>query len=466
MLFHTLEFALLFILVLPFAIRGNSSVRRFALLIASYLFYMWFNIPLVLLLVYSSFLDYRMGKLIYRATDPRRRKLFLIISLVGNLGILFFFKYLNLFLGSLNSVCHIVNHTEPFPLYDIILPIGISFYTFQTLSYTIDIYRGKLKPTNSLLTFALYVAFFPQLVAGPIVRAARLIPQIERGPEFLPKQFKVGLGFFVFGLLKKVVIADNLAVVANEVFGAPHLYSGLDIVIGTYAFAFQIYCDFSGYTDMARGIAYLIGYDIGVNFNFPYFAKGIRDFWRRWHISLSTWLRDYLYIPLGGNQGSHFRHYRNIMFTMLLGGLWHGANWTFVVWGFIHGVWIITEHIYNRIVPGGKQRRANFLLDTVKMLATFHLVCCTWIFFRADNIGAAFDIYSQLASWSAVSVMGFGMFLYVIPLLLVDAVYYKTKITSLLLRRPILYWLSISAGVFLYIIFGNFRGEDFVYFQF
>ena len=466
MLFHTLEFAALFLLVLPFGLWAENRTRRVALLVASYAFYAWFSVALCSLMAFSTFLDFSVGRGLHRSQDPRRRRQLLAISLVGNLGLLFAFKYTNWFLGSINSLSMLFTGDAPFALYDIILPLGISFYTFQTLSYTIDIYRREMNPTNSLLTFALYVAFFPQLVAGPIVRAANLVPQLDRGPAFAPGQVRWGMGVFVFGLVKKVVLADNLAQIANTVFADPGSFPGWGVLLGTYAFAFQIYCDFSGYTDMARGIAAILGYDIGTNFNFPYFAVGVRDFWRRWHISLSTWLRDYLYIPMGGGRCSPARRRMNIMNTMLLGGLWHGANWTFVVWGGIHGAWISLEHALDRIGWRIGSETMSIPVRVLGTLVTFHLVCVTWIFFRAESFGDAVGILFGLLRRGPSPPLDLAMLGFVPLLLLVDLLMWKTNLTAWILRRRFAFWLAMWVGIVVTLVFGDFRGNDFVYFQF
>ena len=468
MLFHTLEFLVLFAIVYPFALWGNSTVRRVTMLVASYAFYMWFSVPLVGLLVFSTCLDFSIGKRLHLETDPLKRKLLLAVSLVGNLGMLFYFKYTNWFLGSINSVSHMMTGNDPFPLYDIILPLGISFYTFQTLSYTIDIYRGTLKPTKSLLTFALYVAFFPQLVAGPIVRAAALVGQLDDGPRFRLNQFRHGVGCFFLGLVKKMVIADNLAFYVNSIYESPYEHGTLTLLLATYAFAFQIYCDFSGYTDMARGIAFMLGYDVGVNFNFPYFARGVRDFWRRWHISLSTWLRDYLYISLGGNRCSRARTNFNVFATMLLGGLWHGANWRFVVWGAIHGAWIVIEQtIADRRGNGKIRGETKFTFaHLLMMMLSFHMVCLTWIFFRADTVGQAWGICRQLFVWGDSATAPLEVFYYIVPVVIIDWIAYKTSIRTWLVAHRWPFWLLVWVAIGIVLAFGQFRGEDFVYFQF
>jgi D-alanyl-lipoteichoic acid acyltransferase DltB (MBOAT superfamily) len=417
-------------------------------------------------MVFSTILDFFVGRAIHASEDPRRRRGLLIVSLVGNLGMLAVFKYTNFLFSTVNGISTLAFGLEPLPLLNIILPLGISFYTFQTLSYTIDIHRRELAPTSSILSFALYVAFFPQLVAGPIVRASHLLPQLERGPRFGPRQMRWAFGLVLFGLIKKVVFADNFAQIANTVYADPAAYSGWLTLIGTYAFAFQIYCDFSGYTDMARGIAALMGYDIGLNFDFPYFAVGVRDFWKRWHISLSTWLRDYLYIPLGGNRGTRRRVLRNIMVTMLLGGLWHGANWTFVVWGGIHGVWINAEHALERVGVAIDPRRLGWPLRILGTVLTFHIVCVTWVFFRAESVGDALDILVGVVRPATGLALDATFFRWLPVLLLVELLMWRTRVTDWILRAPLAYWILVGMGLLFTLALGDFRGSDFVYFQF
>ncbi|MDA1306433.1 MAG: MBOAT family protein, partial [Acidobacteria bacterium] len=309
------------------------------LLVASYVFYGAWDYRFLSLLGISTIIDYVVALRMADAAG-RHRKAWLIVSLVTNLGLLGFFKYFNFFVDSGNALL-IALGVDPMPMrLHIVLPVGISFYTFQTLSYTIDVYRGKLDPTRSLRDFALFVAYFPQLVAGPIERATHLLPQVLNPRRLSMPLLHQGLWLISWGLFKKMVIANNLAIVVDRTFAAGSGATGAEYLIAIYAFAFQIYCDFSGYSDIARGLAALMGIDLMVNFNNPYAATNPREFWRRWHISLSTWLRDYLYVPLGGNRGALWQTYRALMLTMLLGGIWHGAQWTFVVWGLYHGVWL------------------------------------------------------------------------------------------------------------------------------
>ena len=465
MLFQTIEFFGLFLVVLVVQGWLPNVIRRVVLLAASYVFYAWFSIPLLGLLLFSTGLDFVLGRWMLREADPARRKLLLLGSLVGNLGLLFTFKYANWFLDSLNGLAGLILDAPPFPALELILPLGISFYTFQTLSYSIDIYRGKITKPTDLLTYALYVSFFPQLVAGPIVRARALIPQLERGPSWLDGRFLTGLLLFAHGLFRKVVVADTLAPFVDVVFSAPGAFGTWALLTATYAFAFQIYCDFSGYTNMARGAAFMLGYDVGENFRQPYFAEGFRAFWRRWHISLSTWLRDYLYIALGGNRDGRRRTARNLALTMLLGGLWHGANWTFVAWGALHGAYLIAE----RYGPLGRPRSSPppRWLRLLAMVGTFHLVCLGWIFFRCASLTDVGTFLSGLVRVVEDPIaLEYGRLLWIALVLGVDAFLESVSPSHRLRRSVALRWLAIATLVILTIAFGQHQNVDFIYFQF
>ena len=356
MLFHTLAFAIfLAITIALVAVVRNATGRKVILLAASYTFYGWWSVPLLAPLLFTTFLDYFIAQAIEAEQRDARRRTLLIISLTANLGLLGFFKYYDVVANAIGA-----------PIAGVLLPIGISFYTFHTMSYTIDVYRREIPACRSALDFALFIAFFPVLVAGPILRAKQFLPQLQRRVEL---QFSPSILFlFLRGLAKKVLVADNLATLINTVFAKPHLWPSTVIWIATIAFAIQIYCDFSGYSDMARALARLFGFDIPLNFDHPYVAKNPREFWRRWHISLSTWLRDYLYIPLGGSR--HLR-VRNLMITMILGGLWHGASWNFVLWGAMHGVLLII---------GNRMPRILF----------YYSLLLTWIAFRVHDFNTMF----------------------------------------------------------------------------
>ena len=396
--FSSIEYALLLSTVFfcYWLLGQRERARLLLLLVASYTFYAWWNAYYLLLIVASTALDYVAGQRLFVATNPAARRGWLIVSLVGNLGLLGLFKYYNFFAINLGSAFALAGVTLQLPPLGMLLPVGISFYTFQSMSYTIDIYRGELEPAPTPLPFAVFVAFFPQLVAGPIVRAKELLPQLSLNPKLDPRQTTQAYYLIALGLLKKAVIADLLAVnLVDRVFETPALYTSVETLLGVYGYALQIYCDFSAYSDIAIGSALLLGLTLPANFETPYRATDLSAFWRRWHISLSSWLRDYLYIPLGGSRDGSAKTYRNLAVTMLLGGLWHGAAWTFVVWGAMHGVGLALTRLFTR---GRSGRQLGLLRRGLGLLLTFHFVCLSWIFFRAPDFSQAGAILSQLAS--------------------------------------------------------------------
>ena len=385
MLFNSLLFAFFFILVYILYRFLNHKWQNKILLAASYVFYGAWDWRFLSLIIISTVLDYFCGLKIHGAINEKKRKFFVSLSIIGNLSILGFFKYFDFFAANLKNLLDCFGFSVQPHFLNIILPIGISFYTFQTMSYSLDIYRRKMAPTKDFLDFALFVAFFPQLVAGPIERAKNLLPQISRPRTITYDNYITGGWLILRGYFKKIVIADSLAIIVNDVYQTPAAVPCLLCLLATYAFAFQIYCDFSGYSDIARGLAKLMGIDIMQNFNQPDLARNPREFWQRWHISLSTWLRDYLYIPLGGNHHGRFNTYRNLMIAMLLGGLWHGAAWTFVVWGFYQGILLIIHRyvFFDHIIKVKK----NVFTDIASRILMFHLVCLGWMIFRANSLG-------------------------------------------------------------------------------
>jgi len=403
MIFTTPAFAVFFVLffVVHFSLRGQG--RKWWLLAASYAFYGSWNAAFLVLIIGSTLVDFYVGRALHATDDQRRRNRLLWLSCGVNLGALAFFKYCNFFIDSFAGLLGVLGFEASLPVLEIVLPVGISFYTFQTMSYTIDVWRGVEKPTESLLDFALYVAFFPQLVAGPIERASHLLPQIARLPELSPRLD--GFALIALGCFKKAVIADHIAAVVELTYADPSASYGPALWLGTYAFAVQIYCDFSGYSDIAIGLGRLLGLDIVENFRAPYAAAGPSEFWRRWHISLSTWLRDYLYIPLGGNRGGWFYVRRNLMLTMLLGGLWHGAAWNFVLWGFWHGALLIVfrARIFTALLARVEAlpRPARAVILVVRRLVFFHLVCLGWALFRAESLADCAVIVGSLLDVSA-----------------------------------------------------------------
>jgi D-alanyl-lipoteichoic acid acyltransferase DltB (MBOAT superfamily) len=382
MLFNTIPFLVFLplVFVLFWTIQTkHPNFGKLILLISSYIFYGWWDWRFLILIFISSAADFIIGRLLYSQNKHSHKKLLLGLSTIINIGILFFFKYYNFFIESFQSLFKLSNNGNWTTL-NIILPVGISFYTFQTLSYTIDIYRNKIEPTKSALTFFTFVSFFPQLVAGPIERASRLIPQFDRKQIFSFSQASDGLKLILWGLFKKMVIADQLAIIVNTVYGQPENFSGIGIIASTFLFGFQIYCDFSGYSDIAIGTAKLFGIELMSNFKTPYLATSFSDFWHRWHISLSTWFRDYLYISLGGNRKGRFSWSRNILITFLISGLWHGANVTFLLWGLFHGIFYIFEKFLSPFINIGKRLKTTF-----GWLITFTVVNCSWILFRAES---------------------------------------------------------------------------------
>ncbi len=402
MLFNSFEFAVFFPVVLLLYFALPYRYRWMLLLGASYYFYMCWKVEYAALIIVSTLVDYVAAARIAAARQPSRRKAYLACSIAANLGILFAFKYFNFVNDSLRALFNEFNIFYEVPAFELLLPVGISFYTFQSLSYTIDVYRGRQQPERHLGIFALYVSFFPQLVAGPIERSTHLLPQFRRRFDFDYRRVTDGLKLMAWGFFKKLVIADRVAVIVDIIYANPSDYTGLALIAATVFFAFQIYCDFSGYSDIAIGAAQIMGYDLMDNFNRPYHARSIGDFWRRWHISLSTWFRDYVYIPLGGSRVPVSRMQLNLLLTFVISGLWHGANWTFVVWGALHAVYMIIGRAGAPLRQALARRlgldRLPTLYKAMQILTTFALVCYAWIFFRAASLADAWYISTHLFS--------------------------------------------------------------------
>lgn len=401
MLFPTLDFGLFFLaaFALSWALRDRLTARKLALLGFSYFFYGYWDWRFCFLLAGSSLLNYAAGMALDRTADRRGRCAILTAAVAVNLGVLAFFKYYGFFLRSLSELLFSLGLERDLPFLEIILPVGISFFTFQGISYVVDVYRGDVRAARSPLDLLLYISFFPQLVAGPIVRASTFLPQLAAKPDPDRILAATGLLLILLGLFKKIVIANYLATdMVDLVFLAPTFHGPVDLTLGAYGYAIQIYCDFSAYSDIAIGVAALLGFRFQRNFDQPYRSESLREFWRRWHISLSTWLRDYLYIPLGGGRGGRLATARNLMVTMLLGGIWHGAAWTFVFWGFLHGAGLVVERAMGW--GGGVAGRAPWR-RALSVLAVFHFVCLGWIFFRAENFGYAVDYLLSFANLEA-----------------------------------------------------------------
>ena len=391
MLFNSLEFLLFLptVFILYWFVFKKITTQNILILVSSYVFYGWWDWRFLSLILISTLIDYTIGIQLRKACNLQRRKLLVSFSLVFNLGMLGFFKYYNFFVDSWIEAWSNIGVTMHASSLNIILPVGISFYTFQTLSYTIDIYRKKLEPTKDFITFASFVSFFPQLVAGPIERATNLLPQFYKKRTFNYDYAVSGMKLILWGLVKKVVIADSCAILVNKIFANYQDESGLALCMGAIYFAFQIYCDFSGYSDIAIGTSRLFGFKLMRNFNYPYFSRDIAEFWRRWHISLSTWFRDYLYIPLGGSRGNKWFQLRNVFAIFLVSGFWHGANWTFIVWGGLNALFFIPLLLTNKNRNNLDEVASNSILPNVKelfqILLTFGLTTFTWIFFRASH---------------------------------------------------------------------------------
>lgn len=396
MLFNSIEFAFflpLVFIIYWFVLKGQIKAQNLLLLVASYVFYGWWDPRFLLLILFSSVVDYWIGLQLHQTQAETKRKVLLGISIAVNLGFLGFFKYYNFFAQSFADAFTLLGQPIDVSRLNIILPVGISFYTFQTLSYSIDIYRKKLNPSNDFVSFAAFVSFFPQLVAGPIERATNLLPQFNQQRTFKYDTAVDGMRQILWGLFKKTVIADNCAIYANDIFNNYLDYSGSTLVLGAIFFAFQIYGDFSGYSDMAIGTAKLFGFKLMRNFAYPYFSRDIAEFWRRWHISLSTWFRDYLYIPLGGSKGSTSKKVRNTFIIFLVSGFWHGANWTFIAWGFINACYFLPLLLLGRNRKNTDTVAEGKLLPNIvelgQILFTFALTTTAWVFFRAESFARA-----------------------------------------------------------------------------
>ena len=414
MLFNSIDFAIFLPIVFIlywFVSSKKLKLQNLLIVAASYLFYGWWDWRFLSLIIFSTLVDYTIGRKLKSEENRTKRKTLLWTSIIVNLGFLGFFKYYNFFLDNFVSAFSFFGAEISASSLNIILPVGISFYTFQTLSYSIDVYKRKLEPTDDFIAFSAFVSFFPQLVAGPIERATNLLPQFYKKRTFDYSKAVDGMRQILWGLFKKIVIADNCAHYANLIFNNSSEYSGSTLVLGAVFFSFQIYGDFSGYSDIAIGTSRLFGFNLMQNFNFPYFSRDIAEFWRRWHISLSTWFRDYLYIPLGGSRGGTWMKVRNTFIIFIVSGFWHGANWTFIVWGALNAVFflplLLTENNRNNLKPVAQGKVFPSVKEFAFMLLTFGLIVTAWIFFRAENIGHAVSYISEIFSPSLFSIPQF-----------------------------------------------------------
>lgn len=462
--------SLIFFIFLPISflvyalLKGNTKAQNFWLLVCSYYFYGYWDWRFLSLIAFSTVIDFIAGQKIQHSENEKTRKGFFYLSLATNLGLLGFFKYFNFFVESTEILLQNLGLEINTWTLSIILPVGISFYTFQTLSYTIDVYRKRITPTNDFLAFAAFVSFFPQLVAGPIERASHLLPQFLKPRKLSFNQFSLGSKIFLWGLFKKIVVADNLAPYVDIVFENQEIYGGLVNVIAIVFFAFQIYCDFSGYSNMAIGLAKMFGFDLMQNFNVPYFATTLKTFWQKWHISLSTWFRDYVYIPLGGNRAGKARMYINLCITFLVSGFWHGANWTFVIWGGIHGLFFIVEGVLIGT------NRDTWIKQFLGLLTTFTVVCFAWIFFRAQDFAHAIEFIQNSFSLDYVHVLKpyrlVVAFLGISMLVVFDYLKKNKTAKALYYEYTPVRWSFLYLLIFMIILFGNTKSQEFIYFQF
>ena len=437
---------------------------------ASYYFYMNWKPVYAILIFVSTFITWLCGVLMDKTNLMSRKKLILTLSLVINFGILFLYKYFDFLNESVFTLLESMNVRWTVPNLDLLLPVGISFYTFQAVGYTIDVYRGDLKAEKHLGIYALFVSFFPQLVAGPIERAKNLLPQFRHIHKFDSERLASGIKIMVWGYFMKVVIADRLALFVNATYNNVDAHNGTSLLIGTFFFAFQIYCDFAGYSNIAIGAARIMGFDLMTNFNRPYFAINISEFWHRWHISLSTWFKDYLYIPLGGNRVGKIRNYFNLFITFLVSGIWHGANWTFFIWGALHGFYLILQRIlgFNQIKPG-KSILKNIVLITTNIV----LVLLAWVFFRANTTADAFLVLKKIVAEPGIpfkeSVTTYLFGLFGLAILITKEIhdeFVRGKYSFLENRRPIVSAFAASLLVVIILSIGVFDGSQFIYFQF
>lgn len=478
MLFNSIEFGIflpIIFILYWFVFNKNLRLQNLLIVAASFLFYGWWDWKFLFLIVLSIVVDYSVGVFLDKEENSTKRKLLLWISVLVNLGLLGFFKYYNFFVFNFIRSFSFLGVDLTYDSLKIILPVGISFYTFQTLSYTIDVYKRKLKPTKDIIAFSAFVSFFPQLVAGPIERATHLLPQFYTKRKFSYEIAADGMRQILWGLFKKVVIADNCAEFANLIFNNVDSYSGSTLVVGAIFFTFQIYGDFSGYSDIAIGTSRLFGFDLMRNFNFPYFSRDIAEFWRRWHISLSTWFKDYLYIPLGGSRGSIWFNIRNVFIIFIVSGFWHGAKWTFIVWGLLNAIYflplLLTKNNRNNLDTVAQGKLLPSIKELGMMLSTFSLTAFAWIFFRADNLSQAISYILNMFSASLLSlpeVRPKATFLILLFFISIEWIgredQYAIATIGNKWKKPIRYIFYYF--ILLIIIFFSGKEQQFIYFQF
>jgi D-alanyl-lipoteichoic acid acyltransferase DltB (MBOAT superfamily) len=473
--FNSIAFVVFAIIFFGIYFILRRNIRLFFCLLASYFFYGWWDWRFLSLLAISTVTDYFIGLRLELIKNNATRKAYLSLSIIINLGILCTFKYMGFFIESLNTLLYHVGFKAPLPILNLILPIGISFYTFQTLSYTIDVYRGICKTEHNFIRFAAYVSLFPQLVAGPIVRASKLLPQMYEDKSLKIENIVAGLEFILWGFFLKLCVADSLAIVVDSRFAHPNEFGAFALIIANLFFSFQIYGDFAGYSCIAIGLGKIMGYDLGINFNKPYLSSSFSEFWQRWHISLSSWLRDYLYIPLGGNREGRAKTFRNLSITMFLGGLWHGANWTFVIWGLLHALYLVLQRLCESLFSNFtfKKPLIRKLINALKILLTFSLVTYAWIFFRSESISEALIIsrkifYLEQPLYKLTTQLTFTIkgFILIAIVLFFELLSRHVKITTTYFSKISLRYACILIMLWTISLFGTFRGSTFIYFQF
>jgi D-alanyl-lipoteichoic acid acyltransferase DltB (MBOAT superfamily) len=473
-IFNSFPFLIFFVVFLCAYWSLKGRARLWLCGLASYFFYGWLNWQLLWLILFSTVVDFVAGKSISGSESTTTRKSWLIVSIVCNLGILGFFKYCNFFAQSIQSVATQIGWELDWATLNIVLPVGISFYTFQSMSYTIDIYRRKISAEPDFVRFATFVSFFPQLVAGPIVRAGEFLPQLQSDREYSWNDTVEGFGQILLGFFKKLVIADSLAILVDQMYQQPEGYSSLNIAIVATLFAFQVYGDFSGYSDIAIGTARMLGFVLPKNFNFPFFATSNSDFWRRWHISLSTWLKDYLYIPLGGSRGGRWMTNRNLFLTLALAGLWHGAHWNLAIWGMLYGLAMVLEREFLRKFPF--ELKSGFLGFCIRWTLPVYAIgflVLSLIIFRSESLGQAMLVFGRLFSLEDLSpsslhnriplLKGMGM---VMLLVFGEFVCQFVSLKSIFAKVPALRFIAYAVLLWAIAIFGTFAGNAFLYFQF
>lgn len=453
------------------ATRGNA--RLWVILIGSCIFYGWFKWYYLGLLAFSVLLDYTTGRLIAASKSEAVRRLLLGVTIAANLGVLAFFKYFTFLTTNTLTLAKAFDWDLHFSPPQIILPIGISFYTFQSMSYAFDVYRRHMDCERSLLRYAAFVTFFPQLVAGPIVRAYLLLPQLHEDQQLRWDQFFAGARLMLWGYFMKVVVADSLAPYVDNQFNNYQQATSLGLLIAVVFYAFQIYGDFGGYSLIAIGVARIFGFDLGRNFDRPYFSQSFSEFWQRWHISLSSWLRDYLYVPLGGNRYGTLSTYRNLILTMLLGGLWHGASWNFVIWGALHGLYLVVQRLFGPTWSRLTQHLPAMLVQAFSIAVVFFLTCFAWIFFRAQTLEGSLTIIEKIALWDGAG-LGHAPLKFIIAkgialialLIVLEAISFRVNVVEYFERRPLASLVAGAAIVWSLAFLGTYGGSAFIYFQF